>query len=1073
MNHLMRTLTCRKMKIAGFLLTILTLTLSHECRGQEFVAGINLYNRAEYDSLIKDYAPAFIAEHPQAAGVARYFVAESHYNLGLAAADAQAGIRHFRKARTGFSEAVNSPDVKGNHAEYLHSARYKIGWCSFRLAELGVAAVRNLRRAYEEFQQIAASAPDSIKMAAWYMAAKSQILRNNLLVYDLLQNQQDVGQASAIVASFKDAARLQEQILSLPASASTPQNLERFKALVSLEKEILTYHLGNLYLRLPGRYFNRIEDANKLATPEATAQAYFERADYDSSLAAPRWDAERTYLSLMNAFRQYSLTRDEAYKTQMLQLSRAIARDDLKSELQFRTANLYHSNPDTDSDDFRRHAMRFYEAARDIPESLYWLGYLAMIQNDREGSSAFTARYLQSATTTPGTVRKQVLREDALYRKYLLEFEAFYLNDNTPRLQTLQRQVARFAPQNPATRERKEQLHLLINCSLTPNTAQIWDDVLSGSDAEKMEEALSTVRFVLPRAALNIGIIREKYLRLLQRLLDVTRVRRSDETRFFRGVVQSLEAEIQATPDEKITRFKQAAATLSQISSDFAARKEADYVRARCLFFAEEFERAQAILETLVNEHHYLRAVFYLAEIFRATGEDTAARQCYQAILNALRNVASEYADFWRANARAGLVAAEDAGTPEAVASLDLQNIRFQPEVQPGLLSYETLADEHFLIRKAAQESVAWLTRYGLPQKEFYPSQNRMRHSFILHENVFESVRGLFDEVRQPITSSLNLTVLLPEGVRSPTKVWLGDEKLSGNDGAYVRQAVPLNARYEIAVRNPDCYPFQNSFQFSKPGENKLVVVLNKKLRYSVSGDSYRLTEDDDYPFGKRWDANYVLNRIPVLELDSELLLDFTRRFELRDVVHDKTGNRILAVNAETDEIWTYSPDPLSKQTGRLPLADTLLNSPEGIAVDTQGNIYVSDWGHHRILILNHAGEVQSSIGSYGSNADRDVGDSIRLTFPTRVAVLEDTEGVQVDGQTYHRETYLCITDHYGLHLCRRNGDYLGTLIPPGAELPEGAFYGFNVEGYGRRSKLNLVGRLGQRNGRVFEFVAK
>jgi len=34
--------------------------------------------------------------------------------------------------------------------------------------------------------------------------------------------------------------------------------------------------------------------------------------------------------------------------------------------------------------------------------------------------------------------------------------------------------------------------------------------VLVGSDEQKMEQALTTVRFVLPRAAFNIGKVRQK-----------------------------------------------------------------------------------------------------------------------------------------------------------------------------------------------------------------------------------------------------------------------------------------------------------------------------------------------------------------------------------------------------------------------------------------------------------------------------------------------------------------------------------------------------------------------------------
>ena len=167
---------------------------------------------------------------------------------------------------------------------------------------------------------------------------------------------------------------------------------------------------------------------------------------------------------------------------------------------------------------------------------------------------------------------------------------------------------------------------------------------------------------IKPRAALNIGLVRERYVFLLNRLFDVTVARRGDETNFFRGVVGSLEAEIQATPKEKIRKFKAAAKTLSRIHPDFHSKSEADYIRAKCLFFADEFEQAADILKNLVNEHKYLRALFYLAEIFRLNENGLAAKHCYKIIIKKLQDSKYETNKFWIENSEAALASIQGKG---------------------------------------------------------------------------------------------------------------------------------------------------------------------------------------------------------------------------------------------------------------------------------------------------------------------------------------------------------------------------------------------------------------------------
>ncbi len=64
--------------------------------------------------------------------------------------------------------------------------------------------------------------------------------------------------------------------------------------------------------------------------------------------------------------------------------------------------------------------------------------------------------------------------------------------------------------------------------------------------------------------------------------------------------------------------------------------------------------------------------------------------------------------------------------------------------------------------------------------------------------------------------------------------------------------------------------------------------------------------------------------------------------------------------------------------------------SPEGIAVDGFGNVYVADTGNHVIRRINTLGIVTTVIGSFGnqgSNANNSPGPTARLSFPRGVAI--------------------------------------------------------------------------------------
>jgi len=165
----------------------------------------------------------------------------------------------------------------------------------------------------------------------------------------------------------------------------------------------------------------------------------------------------------------------------------------------------------------------------------------------------------------------------------------------------------------------------------------------------------------------------------------------------------------------------------------------------------------------------------------------------------------------------------------------------------------------------------------------------------------------------------------------------------------------------------------------------------------------------------------------------------------IRDLAFDAHQGRYLAVSCEIPTgllVFPRSGKP-EHLTMNLTLSEPLV-SPEGITVDSDGNIYVVDWGGHQVVVLGGDGVEQFRFG--------------RLVFPCRIAIEEDVAGVALPGETILREKHLLVTDRVGLHRFDSQGRYLDSPVTA-AELAyaAGACSGVAISGYGEDSRLSVI----------------
>ncbi|MBM3267722.1 MAG: hypothetical protein FJZ01_08755 [Candidatus Sericytochromatia bacterium] len=111
-------------------------------------------------------------------------------------------------------------------------------------------------------------------------------------------------------------------------------------------------------------------------------------------------------------------------------------------------------------------------------------------------------------------------------------------------------------------------------------------------------------------------------------------------------------------------------------------------------------------------------------------------------------------------------------------------------------------------------------------------------------------------------------------------------------------------------------------------------------------------------------------------------------------VVVDPSGNRFVAVNNTNKIVKITAAGVVSNFVGSGSAASTdgtgagaAFNSPVGIAQDSAGNLYVSEYSGHRIRKVSPTGEVTTLAGSAQGYLDNTTGTSAKLSNPYGLAV--------------------------------------------------------------------------------------
>lgn len=107
-------------------------------------------------------------------------------------------------------------------------------------------------------------------------------------------------------------------------------------------------------------------------------------------------------------------------------------------------------------------------------------------------------------------------------------------------------------------------------------------------------------------------------------------------------------------------------------------------------------------------------------------------------------------------------------------------------------------------------------------------------------------------------------------------------------------------------------------------------------------------------------------------------------------LVADRGNHALRYVDLAKNRVYTYAgrgKAGYNDSTGRYAAFD----SPVGLAVDEQGNIYVADSGNHAIRKLSKSGKVSTLVGGKGEGSALGILSAARLSYPTGLCYADGT----------------------------------------------------------------------------------
>jgi hypothetical protein len=1029
---------------------------------EKLSAALSYFDQGDYETAIQkltEHTQQYVAE----SGIAYYYVAESHYNLALQPmTERDACIEHLNATLENLELAVEN-GLGEILPQKISQTRYKQGWVLFRLAELDCDPIDRLNQAYDRFEQISAG-PEDINLTALgaYMSAETELRKTLFRQFDLFRSI-NPGEQVQIVQDIRRELEIAQSRLG--RVIANPLASYQLQACARFQMESIKVIRARCYAKLDAEVYNLVRTDDMPPTAREAAVRWIQSVHFEtiakeiSQAIAVEFEPNLRYAEAYTAVFRHLLTGEYLHEANVAidAIPSSFESDDL-----FFQANLDHKS-DIQEKRFESLAQTesspYYRVSPVYPDALYWLGWVQYILGMPESEIQFSS-YLAKTNPDECDLRTGFLREAARLQLFSLAFDK---NAARPgQLKDLKEELLNFHPAVPEMIKERDLLLALVRVGLQEQNYIIFKNI---------EEMMELIRYMLPKAARVYGRERAQYLKYLDALFEVTQYSKLDQTKFYRGITAFLRAEIQPMDQDVVKYYMQAAEIMEELAKGNSKYKfEARYVVAHSYFNAakhaglasrtdELYRKAEIDFRWLINEKHSVRSLFYLAEILSRRKNYLAAKECYQSIIEV--TCQKEGGEFWCDNARAGLNQVSQLGDLNAIEGLKIRDVLFPENLNTTdseEITLEAFGDYNFIGKKQWTKSIDQLILYGLPLRQLYPGVSHVPGSRFIKYPVKDFTAGI-DERIIGLKSGFVLHVILPplSTDKQQIEVLYNSKPLSAEDDGYRVENIPLNEQGVLEIRNAACYPYKKIFRFSQPRQMTLYVLLIQKFKLSLVKHNPDI-ENHIMRFPRRLDRNLLFVDQRISE-SSDLFKAFSSELSYRDLAF--SGNRILVVKDSVNYLLQYRLDgslsgdemdrvfPLDYPVGEFSA------TPEGIAIDIQGRIYITDVDRNRCFVFDSNGKFLRSLGGEVSGPDSAVFSD--LLQPKRIALAEDTEGVVSHERTLFRPKLLYITDHEGLKVMDENGNLL--VVVPNPEHKHGAFYDLMVTGYGVNSQIYIWNR--------------
>lgn len=998
--------------------TIYVGSLVFSLYSQEFYRSgiLHQFKPGQYES-VRDSMEAWLSSTTKDQEVVHYFLGECHYNLGLEAKERNLAILHFQRAIQHFDESLQ---LLPAHSELYNDAMYKKGWAYFRLGELQDEPLEFLENAKEAFENVCATERDSLCRQAEYMVGET-LLR--WAMYERLYRH-----ASGITeSSFKAIQALQEaknrfQQVQTSAGASS-----LLRTVASICTEDVRFEQGLLNRQIDLDLFTEPENISVLGARPAIL--------YSHQIA----NFFRGYFSNTESWKQVSATPEVGhFANDVTLLSALIKIRFILDEFSARESQTFMNRMNGVLTEIQPILNQKFEA-------LYLMGCLQYALRFSESQESFN-QFLTRTEFLRGDIRWKVLRENTKYHIFLIQFEQA-LGGRGISLTQLQTQLQDFNPETQLVREKRDLLLRLVQVMLNP--ARAWETA-AGSPETRLNEMFYLIRNLLIRANQCVGQERRRILNAIQVLLNFTRHRRLAETQFYLGLYHYLDAEIQVLQREKKAGYRRAAEATHQVTGEF--EWEAKYVQGRSFLSAEDYANAQQIFIQLINEARSLRAVYFLGEVFRMTQNYEAARACYQTVMNKTsRRKGKEGEEIWYNNAQVAfrIIQHAQGGTRDALRGIRIQDTEFPEQwIQRGIPDMDQWVDPAYSRFHYLQTEWDFFVKFGIFKRTSYPSVYAPNYSRF-KINDLGTLTGGIREKLETVTSILTLSVVLPEGGSRAVSTILNDLPIDlAPEGTFSKEFA-IGDTVHLQIKGEGYYPVVKRLILDRPGRFVVKIAMTPRLSFQ----KVEVLPPSLLHFPGRLDNNAIFFETANMPIsDTYLFKTFLSDLNYRDFVYSSFHQGILVVCIDPTRVLRFSSESNFAQQEEIPIPDSLKTkiNPEGIAVDPQGTIYLTDWSGHRILVFGPEGQFLRTLGSFGENSSSNIGKSVSLMYPARITVVQEENQVSEEpGEIMYKPIQLFVSDWNGVHFMDEQGVYLGTPVFSSSE--KGALTSLAARGTGTK----------------------